>query len=211
MTVTIPGRRIELVPMDPHCGDISIALYARQNQGELAVVWTFSRRPGAAERVKAVARSIAVLAGLEPVEGRPATLRFGCGDWHEAALRRAFLEACKLGPDGEPAVRPLEVHDRQTGQAIRAVHIGGGTYRVEASGIEESQTSRAPAVARGLAKLAQLDPGPDDVTVAFPCGARHDALVGLLLPRALNVRAVIREEEMQAARGVLSAPSARQE
>ena len=44
-------------------------------------------------------------------------------------------------------------------------------------------------------------------TVGFACGHSHDALIGLLLIRAPNVRVVLREEEMGAARGVLSAPS----
>jgi len=39
---------------------------------------------------------------------------------------------------------------------------------------------------------------------------RHDVLVGLLLPRAVNVRAAIREEEMSQTRGVLTAPSAQE-
>ena len=47
--------------------------------------------------------------------------------------------------------------------------------------------------------------------VAFPCGLTHDALVGLLLPRALNVRAALREEETKATRGVLVSPGAREE
>ena len=42
----------------------------------------------------------------------------------------------------------------------------------------------------------------------FVCAWPHDALMGLLLPRALNVRAVLREEEMAASRGTLVAPSA---
>ena len=42
--------------------------------------------------------------------------------------------------------------------------------------------------------------------VGFECGHSHDALVGLLLTRAMNVRAVIRELENAAARGVLAAP-----
>jgi hypothetical protein len=46
--------------------------------------------------------------------------------------------------------------------------------------------------------------------VAFACGQSHDALVGLLLVRALNVRAVLREEEVQATRGTLAAPSTQQ-
>ena len=42
----------------------------------------------------------------------------------------------------------------------------------------------------------------------FACGHDHDELVGLLLGRALNVRAAMREAEAAAARGVLAAPSA---
>jgi len=44
--------------------------------------------------------------------------------------------------------------------------------------------------------------------VVFPCGRPHDELMGLLLPRALNARAALREEEMAASRGMLVAPSA---
>ncbi len=40
----------------------------------------------------------------------------------------------------------------------------------------------------------------------FTCGQDHDALVGLLLQVAPNVRAIMREYEMNAARGVLLAP-----
>ncbi len=43
--------------------------------------------------------------------------------------------------------------------------------------------------------------------VAFSCGQSHDALAGLLLPRALNVRVALRDEETAAGRGVLAAPS----
>ncbi len=44
--------------------------------------------------------------------------------------------------------------------------------------------------------------------VKFGCGTPHDALMGLLLYRALNARAALRETEMMASRGVLAAPSA---
>jgi hypothetical protein len=62
-----------------------------------------------------------------------------------------------------------------------------------------------------MAKLAQLDVrGEDETTVVFPCGERHDQLVGLLLGRAQNLRQILREEEMAASRGVLAAPSAQE-
>ena len=54
-----------------------------------------------------------------------------------------------------------------------------------------------------------MDDG-DRVIVRFPCGESHDQLIGLLLVRAQNLRAVLREEEMKASRGVLAAPSAQE-
>ncbi len=66
-------------------------------------------------------------------------------------------------------------------------------------------------LAAGLAKLGELTIDPEDPTVVrTPCGAPHDDLVGMLLPRAINVRAALRELEESAARGVLVAPSAQE-
>lgn len=56
-----------------------------------------------------------------------------------------------------------------------------------------------------LAELAVLE--GESTQVEFPCKASHDALIGLLLPRALNVRAILREEESAGGRGLLAAPS----
>jgi hypothetical protein len=44
--------------------------------------------------------------------------------------------------------------------------------------------------------------------VGFACGHEHDALIGMLLPRALNLRAAMREQEEAMSRGMLVAPSA---
>ncbi len=194
--------------MDAHFHDISVALY--RQDGPIATVHTYSPKPGAAERVRWLAAAMVVLGGLE----RPdeALVAFPCGTWHEAAAKRIFLEACKLDPTLAPTPRPLELDDPKTGQRLRAEHAGAGTYRVVAEGVEEATPSRAPAVAAGLAKLGQLDVSAEDPgLVAFPCHTAHDALVGLLLPRAINVRAVLREQEAMSARGILSAPSASQE
>jgi hypothetical protein len=46
----------------------------------------------------------------------------------------------------------------------------------------------------------------DGTRLTFDCGHEHDAMVGLLLQSAPNVRAVMREFEMNAAKGVLLAP-----
>ncbi len=196
--------------MDGRFHDISIALYRRDHEGgRSALVHTYSSKDGAHERAARVAETMAALGGLDRVHDEPAAVRFRCAGWHESAIRRVFLEACKADPALPPEPRGLETEDRRTGQRITVEPLGDGSYRVRADGATDDEPSRAPAAANGLAKLAELVP-EDDVTVLFPCRTDHDALVGLLLARALNVRAVLREEEAASARGVLVAPSSQE-
>ena len=56
-----------------------------------------------------------------------------------------------------------------------------------------------------LGELREVEDLSD--SIEFDCQQQHDALIGLLLVRAPNVRAALREAEMMASRGVLSAPS----
>lgn len=204
------GERVELVSMDPHFERISIALYVRSGaNGPVARVHSYSSKPGTAERLKAVASAMATLGEMEQSPGDPLELRFPCGAWHGAAARRLFTEACKLDPAEGAEPRALTGTDSRSGQSIEIEPLGAGRYRVTAVGESDQASSRAPAIARAIAKLAELDLTEDEETsVAFPCGHRHDALIGLLLVRAQNLRAILREDEMQASRGVLSAPSA---
>lgn len=200
------GRRVELVPMDPHFHDITIALYRQPTPtGPNYLVQTYSSRPGAAERLGFLGRAMVVLGGMEAVGAH--LVRFPCGADHELACRRAFLEACKLDPAQPLAARPLSFFDKKSGHQIELVGLGGGAYRVD---LEGGEASRAAAIAAGLVKLGQLGaPAPDQV--AFACGQVHDALVGMLVVRAVNVRATLREQELLAARGLLAAPSAQQQ
>ncbi len=183
------GSRIELVPMDPHCGDITIGLY--RQPGARYLVHTYSRHPDAAARVEFIRHA---MAGLGAMAGDGGLLRHACGHAHHAATRRLFLEACKLPNGGSTTPRPLTIFDKKSGKTIA----------VTASGVDaEGDTARAEAIAGGLKKLAELNE-----SLAYPCGLPHPELTGLLLPRALNVRAILREEEAAATRGVLVAPSA---
>ena len=136
-------------------------------------------------------------------------IRFACNTWHASAARRLFLEAAKQDPSAPLLPRPLEVPDTRSEQTIRIEPLGNGAYRVRAEGVTEDTPSRAPAIAAALVKLAQLA-GSDDQVVTFPCGHEHDALVALMLLRAQNLRAALREEELNASRGVLVAPSAQE-
>jgi hypothetical protein len=204
------GRRIELVPMDPHFHNISIALYRQETgDGPVFLVHSYSNREGARQRLEFVARAMAVLGGLELIPGETRKLRFPCRAEHAFACRRVFLEACKLDPNQPIEPRPLQILDKKSNRTITVSSQGHGIYLLAADGEELDKASRIEAVAKGLLKLGQMQvgvTGGDSVT--FGCGQAHDALVGLLLVRALNVRAILREQEMTASRGVLSAPSA---
>lgn len=204
MGIAVPGRRVELLSMDPHFHDITVALYWRPGSRSY-LVYSFSNLSGADERVAGIAAAMRALGGMEAGD-EPGAMRFACGESHTLAARRLFTEACKIAPGAAAGPRPMQVRDKKSGQTIRAASLGGGRYRVSSDGADGR---RVLAVARGLARLAEMrtveDAGEE---VEFACGRAHDPLIGLLMVRALNLRAVMREIEMQAARGVLAAPSA---
>ena len=107
----------------------------------------------------------------------------------------------------------MSIYDKKNDLNIGATSTGGGAYRLaaDAGGRDDKVARRVDGVTRGLVKLAEMEPGAEPGEARFPCGHAHDALVGLLLGRALNVRAAMREAEAAAARGVLAAPSAQQQ
>ena len=201
------GRRIELVSMDPHFHDISIGLYRQQREsGPGYVVHTYSQKPGALERIEFVIKAMAILGGMQQDGPR---LRFTCGDPHQLTVRRIFIEACKLKPDAKVEPRPLKILDKKSNLNITVLSVGSGVYELRAEAGGEEAASRVSAIAGGLAKLAEMTRvSSTHEQVAFACKHAHDAAVGTMLIRALNVRAILREEEMAASRGVLVAPSA---
>lgn len=202
------GQRIELVPMDSHCQDITIALYLQSRASDTCfLVHTYSAKAGAQDRIAFVKEAMQVLGGMVVDDG--GLLKFPCGHTHLMAVKRVFLEACKLPSDTDLNARPLKMQDRKSGLHMVVTSLGHGTYHVSAEGDNKGAERRIRVVAGGLAKLGEMTAvdGVDD-QVAFGCGHNHDALVGLLLVRAPNVRTVLREIEQSASRGVLSAPSA---
>ena len=209
------GERMELVSMDPHFHDISIALYRSTGEGGASgfLAHSYSGKDGAADRLDFVMRAMAAMGGMGPAPGQPGRLAFACGGQHRAAVKRLFLEACKKASGAEVAALPMSIYDKKNDFTIDATATGGGGYRLAAAGGDAGGkvAQRVDGVTRGLIKLAELEAGSEPGEARFPCGAGHDELVGLLLGRALNVRAAMREAEAAAARGVLAAPSAQQQ
>lgn len=200
------GKRIELVSMDPHFHDISIGLYEQQKQGKPAYfVHTYSHQDGADKRIKFVAETMKAFGGLEL--GDDGLLRFPCGQEHSLAIKRVFLDSCKVAPQSDVTARPMRILDKKSGCDVTVDAIGGGEYRLKIEGKPDDAARRVTAIARGLARLGEMETDDDQIDrVTFGCGQSHDALVGLLLIRAPNVRAAMREAEMMAARGVLGVP-----
>ena len=204
------GERIELVAMDPHFHDISVALHrAAGADGAPAYdVNSYSTRDGARERLAAIVAAMQEVAGMEAAPEAPLRVRFACGEAHERATRRAFIEACKLDPGQPLAPRPMEVYDKKTDTTIQVIASGGGVYRAGADAGGAKVLRRVATVAGGLVKLAGMEQIPASVDqVRFACGHDHHRLVAMLLKLALNARGVLREQELAAARGVLAAPS----
>lgn len=206
------GERVELVSMDPHSHDISIALYRESGEDGASayLAHSYSGREGAPERLAFVMRAMAVMGSMVPAPGRPERLVFACGAEHWAAVKRLSLEACKKATGAEVAALPMSIYDKKNDLTIAATATGSGCYRLAAAAGEagDKMARRVDGVTRGLIKLAEMEPGAEPGEARFACGCDHDALVGLLLGRALNVRAAMREAEAAAARGVLAAPSA---
>ena len=208
------GRRIELIPIDPHFHDITIGLYCQQRidattgkNAPVFLVHTYSQISGATERIESVIQAMQILGGMLRTSDN--LLYFACNSAHEAACRRVFLEACKLPSNTGVEPRPLNILDKKSQLMMTVDSIGKGIYRVTAESDGRGAARRISAIAGGLMKLGEMESIETDNkdTVAFACAQSHDALVGLLLTRAPNVRVALREAEMESSRGVLSAPS----
>ena len=201
------GRRLELEPMDKHCQNISVALYERDVEGAACFrVHTYSAVDGAGQRVAFLTQALLVMLGLD--KAGDGYLRFSCGTVHERALKRAFLDLCRLETGADLAPKPLTAFDKKANGELSAVSLGDGVYEMRSVANDEAGQKRAIALARGYAKICEMQPVEgSQVQLRFGCGHSHDALLGMLMFRAQNVRAAMQEEEQASSRGMLSAPS----
>ncbi len=203
------GRRLELHSMDVHCHNISLGLYGREVGGESHfLVHTYSEDPDTPQRVSFLRQALMVMIGLEDSSQKPGWLRFSCGTVHERALKRAFLDLCKLETGAPLAAKPLTAFDKKADADLTAASLGNGVYRMESPDGAEKGAKRAAALTRGYLKVCEMqEVAGENNHVVFPCATVHDELMGMLMFRAQNVRATMSEEESAAAKGVLSSPS----
>lgn len=203
------GRRIELLSSDRRCHNISIGLYERDVAGTpWLCAHTYAAVDGADQRVAFITDTLRVMMGLDDVADGPGWLTCPCGTSHLRAIKRGFLDLCKLETGAPLEPMPLTMHDKKAECDLSVVGKGGGVYEIQAAADTPAAQRRVKALARGFLKVCEMQSVEgSDTQVAFACKTNHDALMGLLFFRAMNVRSMMAEEEMAATRGVLSTPS----
>ena len=200
------GLRIELASMDKHCCDISIGLYQQSDAtGSRYLVHTYSKAPGSEERIAFIQSALETKVGLSAESG---SLAFTCGTIHLRALKRAFLDLCRMASDEVLEPCPMTVFDKKAAGHLSIRPLGDGVYEIVSEDGSETGNKRAAATAKGFAKLCEMAQTEDLPTrITFNCGHDHHELMSMLMFRAQNVRAAMQEDEMSASRGTLAAPS----
>ncbi len=197
------GRCLELVSMDPHFHDISVGLYFRDG---VATVWTFSLKPGAQDRIRAIRDQMVTLGGLTPVANTHNQVTFPCGHLHTRPVKFLLAQAVGKSPDYAPLDGAMSIRDTKTKLTLTVTGSesdSGWHYQVSGEGEAPSIPARLRLVVAGFVRYGEMEKVGDDL-VTFPCRWRHDELVRLLLPYSRNVSAVENMMDAEALRGQMT-------
>ena len=197
------GQCLELVPMDPHFYGISVGLYLKDG---VCTLWSYTGKPGLEERITAIRDQFVALGGLTPVDGTHNQIKFLCGGLHLRALRFLLAQAVGKSPDFSPEGDGLSIRDTRTkltlnvsGKETTECYI----YELSATGEATSIPARLRMVVAGFVRYGEMEK-VGDAEVAFPCGQRHDRLMGILMPYSRNISAVEDMMEADAMRGQMT-------
>ena len=187
------GHCVELVPLDPNFHEITVGLYVKDG---VATVWTFSGKPGVAERVEAIRGQLVALGGMTAVEGTHDRVKYDCGQLHERPLKFLVKQAVEKPADHTlPVGRVKDLRSPLMLNIEGSEEDGRWVYRVNAEGEARNEAARLRAVTGGLVRYGDMEKVGADAA-GFACGYRHDELARLVLPFARNVSQV---EDMLAA------------
>ena len=105
------GRCLELVPMDPHFGGVSVGLYVKEG---VCTVWSFSRLEGVGDRLRAIRDQMVRLGGVEPVDGQGNQFVFPCGMIHVRPVKFLLTQAATKSPDFAHPDGPMTIKDSKS-------------------------------------------------------------------------------------------------
>ena len=197
------GKCLELVPMDPHFHGISVGLYLKDG---VCTLWSFSGKPGVEERIAAIRDQFVALGGLTSIDGTHNQIKFLCGGMHLRALRFLLAQAVGKSPDFSPEGDGLSIRDTKTKLTLRVAGqeaAGRCIYEGSATGEAPSIPARLRLVVAGFVRYGEMEKA-GEAEVAFPCGQRHDLLMGILMPYSRNISAVENMMEADAMRGQMT-------
>ena len=189
--------------MDPHFHGISVGLYLKDN---VCTLWSYSGKPGLEERIAAIRDQFVALGGLTPIEGTHNQIKFLCGDLHLRALRFLLAQAVGKSLDFSPEGGGLSIRDTRTKLTL---NVSGKetteryVYELSATGEAASIPARLGMVVAGFVRYGEMEK-VGDAEIAFPCGQRHDRLMGILMPYSRNISAVEGMMEADAIRGQMT-------
>ena len=197
------GDCLELVPMDPHFGNISVGLYYKDG---VCSVWSFSRADRVSERLREIRDRMAQLGGVQPVEGRDNQFIFPCGILHMRPVKFLLTQSVTKARDFAQPGGPMTIKDSKSDLTLRLTGVeteGCYAYEVSGEGDARNPSLRLRMVVAGFMRYGEMKK-VGDTRVAFPCGWRHDELARLLLPYSRNISAVESMLEAEATRGQMT-------
>jgi hypothetical protein len=195
------GRCLELVTMDPNFHEISVGLYFKAGVFNL---WTYSQKPGVEERIGKIRSQLVALGGMDAVAGTQSQASFPCGQVHARPAKFLMMQAVEKAPDYTLPQGPVkDLRSPLMLDAVAAEEDGRWAYRVTAEGEAPNLDARLRAVTSGLIRYGEMEKAGDQ-SVSFPCGARHDELVKLVLPYARNISQVEDTLDAAALRGQMT-------
>jgi hypothetical protein len=197
------GRCLELVPTDPHFNNISVGLYVKD---DVCTVWTFSGKEGAAERMGEIRDQLVALGNMEAIEGAHDQAQFPCGYLHVRPVRFLLAQAVGKSPSYAHAEGGMSIKDTKSSLMLTvsgAEKQGKWVYSVSGEGDAPNPAVRLRLIVAGFVRYGEMEK-VGDTEVMFPCGARHDALMRLLMPYSRNVSGVESMMEAEAMRGQMT-------
>ena len=197
------GSCLELVPMDPHFGGVSVGLYVKD---DVCTVWSFSHAVGVGGRLRAIRDQMVKLGGVEPVDGSDTQLVFPCGMIHVRPVKFLLTQAVTKSPDFAHPDGPMTIKDSKSPLMLTVTGVQGEdrcAYQVSGEGETRNPALRLRMVVAGFVRYGEMEK-VGDTEVAFHCGQRHDELVQLIMPYSRNISAVESMLEAEAVRGQMT-------
>ena len=197
------GKCLELVPIDPNFGDISVGLYVKDG---VFTIWTFSNKPGVEARIEKIRDQFVVLGGMKPVDGTYNQAVSPCGQLHVRPVKFLLNQAVGKAPDFAPPQGEMSIKDSKSPLLLKVTgeeQDGKWLYRVSGEGEAPNPAIRLRMVVAGFVRYGEMIKVSDE-HVMFPCGARHDELMRLLLPYSRNISSVEGMMAAEALRGQMT-------